>query len=125
MRKQLTKRRGAVLMAALVLLAVILVTAGAMLQPLAATHRAARFAGRKLQAQWLAESALGRAVSKNLTDPDYTGQTWQPPADANGDQGSARIEVQQVDGELIVTIVADFPDHPQHRARAEIRRSIQ
>lgn len=125
MRKQLTKRRGAVLMAALVLLAVILVTAAAMLQQLAATHRAARFAGRKLQAQWLAESALDRALSKHKTDPEYKGETWRPLADANGYQGSARIDVQQVDGEHIVTIVADFPDHPQHRARVELRRSIQ
>ena len=71
MKRPNRKQHGAAIIAALVLLTVIVITFGAMLQQLAATQRAARTAGRKLQAQWLAESALERAIAKHGADPKY------------------------------------------------------
>lgn len=118
------KRRGGAIVAALVLLTIILITGGAMLQQLAATQRAARLAGRKVQAQWLAESALDRALAKRRTDPEYKGETWHSPVFEAGDQGVAHIEFKVVDGRESVAITADFPDHPLHRARVELKRQV-
>lgn len=119
-----SRRRGGALLAALVLLAVILLMMGAMLQQLAATQRAARLGGQKLQAQWLAESALDRAIAQRQLDSSYTGETWRPPSATAGEPGVARIEIQKVDDEDVVTITADYPDHPQHRARVQLRRRM-
>lgn len=119
------KRRGAALVAALVLLTVIVIMLGAMLQQLAATQRAARTAGRKLQAQWLAESALERAIVKRHADPTYAGETWKVPAADSSERGVAEIKVQTEGGQATIEITADFPDHPLHRARVELTRPLQ
>ena len=119
------RRRGAALLAALVLLTVIVIMFGAMLQQLAATQRAARNAGRKLQAQWLAESALERAIAKRSADPKYAGETWKTPAADSGEQGVAEITIQNADDQTTIEITADFPDHPLHRARVQLKRPIQ
>lgn len=123
-RTRSTQRRGAALVAALVLLTVILITGGVMLQQLAATQRAARQTGRQLQAQWLAESALDRALAQRRANPDYAGETWRPPSADSGEQGVAQIEIQTVDDAAIINITADFPAHPLHRARVQLNREL-
>jgi type II secretory pathway component PulK len=126
---QRPNRRGAALAAALTLLLVVMLIAGAMLQQLAATQRGARLVGRKLQAQWLAESALDRALVKLQSDRQYHGETWQPPTDESStiERGSAHIEVKQPtdDAGFLISVTADFPDHPQQRARVQMSRRFR
>jgi type II secretory pathway component PulK len=117
------QRRGAAILVAVAILVVAVALVGTTLQQLVATQRAARTAGRKLQAQWLAESALDRAIAKRRLDSRYRGEAWKPPTTAV-EQGVAHIEIREMDGRAMVSITADFPNHPTHRARVQLERPL-
>jgi len=76
----------------------------------------------QIQAAWLAESALERAAARLADDPDYEGETWSLSADDLGTRHGAVVTIQ---AETIpeqkqrrrIRVEADYPDHPQHRAR--------
>jgi hypothetical protein len=75
------------------------------------------------QAAWLAESGLERAAARLAADPGYRGETWTIPAAELGGQDGAvvRIEVEpdaeQPERRRRVSVQADYPDDPRHRAR--------
>ena len=58
-------------------------------------QRQADLAAAEQQSFWLAESAVQRAIHKLHASPDYTGETWEVPADALG-SGSAGVVIIQV-----------------------------
>jgi type II secretory pathway pseudopilin PulG len=98
---------------------------------LAATERKrSRMDERRLQADWLAESALERASARLQADPDYTGETWEPSADELGgrDAGSVTIAVEAVEGHpgrRAVRAQADYPKGSDRRARRTARATIE
>lgn len=100
------RRRGFVAAALVAILFFLALVVGVLLRVAWLRHADLRAAERRLQAEWLAESALGRASARLGADPSYKGETWEVAADALGgrDAGSVRIEVAAV------------PDHPDRRA---------
>ena len=117
-----SRRRGAILVVALVCLGVAAVVFVAVLKMAAAERRGVQTEARRVQAAWLAESALDRAAARLAADPAYLGETWTVPPGVLNDFDSARvvIEVQpRLEGpqRRLVRVQADWPDHPQHRVR--------
>ena len=66
------------------------------------------------QADWLAVSAVLRAQEKLATDPNYSGETWEPSLSRG-----AKVSIQCDDDRIL--IVADYPFDPlapNQRARS-------
>ena len=84
----------------------------------------------QVQATWLAESGLERAAWRLAADADYTGETWTLSAGqmAAADAAVVRIEVETIPEQpnrRLVRVRADYPDHPQHRARQTKQAVVQ
>jgi Tfp pilus assembly protein PilV len=114
------RRHGVVLLIVLVCLAVAMALVVGWAKIAVLQSRQARGAEDRLQAVWLAESAIERAMARLQIDPDYQGETWQVDADAFGGGpsagpsagGVAIITVEPVasnDGARQVTVQADYP----------------
>jgi Tfp pilus assembly protein PilV len=77
---------------------------------------------RRLQAGWLAESGVDRAVARLQASADYSGETWEVPAADLGGRGSATVAIQvekvpdRVDRKK-VRVQADYPTGSSLRAR--------
>lgn len=89
-------------------------------------HEQVRHEEWQIQAEWLAESALDRAVATLESDPDYRGEVWQATAGADPAAiGQVVIEITESDEEgLTVRAVADVPDSGEHRARVSRERRL-
>jgi hypothetical protein len=114
--------RGAALIVAIVCLAI----ASALLISVARLTVIRRGAAQgeqwRVQACWLADSALDRAAARLRVDAQYRGETWKIPAESLGgpSAGAVRIEVEAVADQpnaRLARVVADYPDDPQRRAR--------
>jgi len=82
----------------------------------------ARQAEQRLQADWLAESGLERAVARLASKPDYKGEAWNIAAAELASSDDARVEIRVTEvagGEAArqVTVVADYPADPVRRLR--------
>jgi len=76
----------------------------------------------QVQAAWLAESALERAAARLADDPDYEGETWSLSAEDLGTRDGAAVTIRaetipEQKQRRLIRVEADYPDHPQHRAR--------
>ena len=116
------KRRGAVLVVVMVCLLVVSLICAAVLKMSISEHRQVRMHEWKLQMEWLAESAIERAVAKLSADKDYTGETWKLSADEFGleTSGNVKISVRPVEaqrGQFIVSVQADYLRVGQSNAR--------
>lgn len=116
------QRRGAVLLVAMVVIIVAAAVFLSILQLSVAERRRVETEAWQVQATWLAESGLERAAAQLAADPEYQGETWSLSADLfDGRNGAVvRIEVETVQEQQqrrLVRCEADYPDHPQQRAR--------
>ena len=116
------RRRGIVAAALVVALFVLVLLAGGLLRVAWARHSELRASERRLQAEWLAESALDRAAARLGADPEYSGETWSvPAADLGGRDGaSVRIEIRPVPDRpdrRVIRARADYPTDEARRAR--------
>ncbi len=126
--KNAARRRGAGLVIALVTLLVITSTMAAIIHALLFDLRQTRQTANELQAQWLADSSVSRAVAQLRNSESYAGETWR--ASVAGDTsaesyGVAEIRIERPAGrekELRVIVEARYPDHPHRRVLA--RRSL-
>ena len=80
---------------------------------------------RRLQATWLAESALGRAAARLADSEAYTGETWAVGPEELGGRGpgSVLIRVDPVPehpDRRRVTVRADYPNDSSRRARRSL-----
>ena len=130
LRRTSSRRRGVAMLLVLAILAVVLVSAGALLQRIVAQERATRGIANKLQAQLLAESAFDRAFVKLTADRKYAGETWQPTVtglSAKAETASVTIVVKAADtaGTFEVTVTARCPDHPIRRAQVASSRQLR
>jgi hypothetical protein len=83
---------------------------------------------QQLQTLWLVESGLERGLAGLAASSDYTGETWQIPADALGgrDAATVGIVVETIEENTAVrriAVEAIYPDDPQRRIVQ--RRTIQ
>jgi type II secretory pathway component PulK len=120
------QRRAVAIIAALVTLLIVMLTAAALLRAMLVVHRQSRAFHRELQAQWLAEAALSRAAARLASDPEYTGETWQPqvgPADEPS--GRVTIAVSRPAGRPQQRLIAARAEYPEHESqRSTIHREL-
>jgi Tfp pilus assembly protein PilX len=114
-------RRGGALVAALVTLLAVTLVAGAVVRLVLLSQRQAWQHEHDLQAQWLAESAISRALAQLKQQPDYSGETWQPLIRTNsGDQPTASVEIRIDSPEDAlktrrIVAIAQYPNHEWRR----------
>lgn len=111
-------RAGVVLIAVLVALLVVMLISAAIVRGLVVQHRLATAEPIRVQAFWLAESALQRARTQLATSPDYAGETWQvelPPGRNASGQAVIRVEpTQNEPNKRTIIVAARFPNDPIH-----------
>ena len=112
-RADASERRGAVLVATLVCLLVVMGMLGTMLQGTLRAHRQLRRERDLRQTELLLQAGSDRAVYRLANETNYRGETWNLPADAIADKGEGRviIEISPVDGQSArkAKIVAEYP----------------
>ena len=111
-RPSIDRRRGLVSVAVLVALFVIGLICAGLLKVAFARRVEVAMEERRLQAGWLAESGVDRALARLNTSGDYTGETWELPAEDLGGRGAATVAIQ-------VEKVADHPDRRKVRVQAD------
>jgi type II secretory pathway component PulK len=119
-------RRGGGLVVALVTLLVVTSLMGSLIRSLLIEMRQSRHEAADLQAHWLAEAALDRAVAKLRSQADYVGETWNAEfsptaANSGGSRGVVEIRIERGAAEqpTRVSVDARYPDEPQRRAKVE------
>ena len=121
-KQAMPNRRGALLIVAIVCVGLTAVVLVMLTQLAVAERRALRTNAWQVQAAWLVESGLERAAARLAGDPEYQGENWTIAADLLPDNQPAVVRIQvepsaQQAGQCLVRVEADYPDHPQHRAR--------
>jgi type II secretory pathway pseudopilin PulG len=118
------RRRPRALTAVAVLVCLIIVTlvAGAVLKVALSQRDQTRAAEQRLQAEWLAEAGIQRALARLAAEPGYTGETWEiPPRDLDSVDGAqVAITVARAPGDgrkRDVRVHADYPLDAPRRAR--------
>jgi flagellin-like protein len=134
--QELDRRKGLTSVVVLVLLVVLTIIAGALLRLSSIQRDRLRAAERRLQAEWLAQAGLDRALFKLASDSKYAGETWElSPADlaidetkrpANGPAAvvSIKVESSQPQGEKLIEVVADYPPDPASRTRHSMKHRV-
>ena len=111
-------RAGVVLIAVLVALLVVMLISAAIVRGLVVQHRLATAEPIRVQAFWLAESAVQRARTQLAASPEYVGETWQVELPHGGSvTGQAVIRVEPTENEptkQTIIIEARFPSDPIH-----------
>ena len=111
-------RRGAALVMAMVALLVVTLMSAALVQSLVTGQRQARRYADELQAQWLAEAGLERAVVQLARDAQYRGETWQ--TEIGGELGSVTITTEPETRKIVAEAV--YP--PEEHRRVLVRREV-
>ncbi len=115
-------RRGLVLVAVLVCLAIAMVLFASSVRTLLLQRQQVRAQQDRMQAEYLADSALRRAAARLAADPSYQRETWLIDAPSLAMPASARVEIRvepSPDGAEArrIRAVADVPDVGVARAR--------
>jgi Tfp pilus assembly protein PilV len=114
--------RGFAMAAVLICLLVVMTLSAALLQAVVQQHRWMRSSHQQLQAAWLADSAVQRAVFQLGQSPRYVGEQWLIPAEVVGQDARVSIDVApSSDGTAgrSVRIAASYPDHASQRTLSE------
>ncbi len=124
-------RRGLVSVAVLIGLIIIGIICAGLLKVALARRAEVGSEERRLQAGWLVESGLDRASARLAASADYTGETWEVPAEELGGRapGTVAIAVEPVPEHperRKVKVRADYPAGSDRRSRQsrEIEMSI-
>jgi type II secretory pathway component PulK len=115
-------RRGITLVAVLICLLAVMLLGASLLKIALAQRGINRDLERRLQAEWLVESGVERALARIAADPDYTGETWSISAadlglSEAGQPGSSKEKA----GAGLVTIGVDRPAGETNRRRIRIQ----
>ena len=108
------RRRGAIMIVAMVALMLSSVLLASLIKCGVEQRKQLRFEQHRLQAEWMAESALSRALDRLKTDPGYRGEDWRiPPDELDGlHSGIVTITVKGADEKprtQIVSVEAVYP----------------
>ena len=87
-------RRGAVLILVMVCLLIITMLLASLLKSALLQRRQVMREQFRVQAEWLAESALERAVEQRLKNPDYRGEVWEISPEELGTRYAASAEIE-------------------------------
>jgi type II secretory pathway component PulK len=109
----LRRSRGFAVLAALTCLLIVVGIVGSMLRSAIRERRQLHVERDRRQCELLLAAGIDRAVARLATDPKYSGDVWELPADAIVDQGAARvtteISTQATDGTRQARFVAEYP----------------
>jgi Tfp pilus assembly protein PilX len=115
------KRRGGILVLALICLVLAAALIGTVLRQVQLQRRQIAQHDRRLQAEWLAESGLERAAARLRADPAYSGETWVvPPSDLGGtDPGEVIVHVESTAqmNSRNIRVEAAYPAQSTERVR--------
>jgi hypothetical protein len=118
--------------AVLVCLLIVTMISGALLRIGVAHRDFVRGQERKLQAEWLAQSGIDRALARLATQPDYRGETWkltprdlslsEPDSTSSGPAALVHIAVERSENagtaqRRLIKVQADYPPDAPLRAR--------
>lgn len=120
-------RRGTVLVIFMVSLAMLSLTAAAMMRVTLLQRSMVRNNELRIQSEWLFQSAVARASTELKADAEYDGEEWKITAESLGQTSDAlaQISVEPVDGktnERRVAITINYP--PSDAQRATVSRSV-
>jgi Tfp pilus assembly protein PilX len=130
------RSRGLTVVATLTCLIVVTLMSAAILRVALSHRNVVRAQERRLQAEWLAESGVQRAIARLGLDREYAGETWAispadlgqaepPPASGTAtksDQSAAvvTITIERVPGASagrMIRVQADYPRDALKRSR--------
>jgi Tfp pilus assembly protein PilX len=122
--------RGAVAVVVLMCLMLIALIGGTLLRTGLVQRRRLQMEEGKLQAEWLVESGLERAVARLAEEPAYRGETWRVlAADLGGRlSGTVTIAVEPdgaQPGRRTVHVQADYPDGTDSRVRRRKQATVE
>ena len=106
------RRPGLVSVAVLIALIIIAIIGAGLLKVALARRAEVQVEERRLQAEWLAESGVERALARLSASGDYAGENWEIPSEDLGGRGPATVAIQ-------VNRAADQPDHRKVRVQAD------
>lgn len=120
-------RAGTVLVIFMLSLAMLSMTAAAMLRVMLLQRSVVRSNELRIQSEWLFQSAVAKASSELKSNAEYTGEEWKMTAESLGQESDAvaNISVNTVDGktnERRVTITVLYP--PDETDRATVTRTV-
>jgi type II secretory pathway component PulK len=131
-------RRGLTSVVVLICLLVITMISGALLKVGVAQREQTRAQERALQAEWLAQAGVERALARLAAKPDYGGETWElaaadlrPSESGRAEQGpTARVVISAQhptgsSGRRLVKVQADVPADSALRARHSIQLLVE
>ena len=121
MSRKHPRRRGAVIVAALVCLLIVVALIGAMLQGSLRARRQLPVQRDLRQCELLLDAGLERAAYRLAREDDYRGETWQLPADeaASLDEGQITIAASRDSAAQPwqLHVVAEYPLGSEHSIR--------
>ena len=120
-------RTGTILVIFMVSLAMLSLTAAAMLRVTLLQRSMVQSNELRIQSEWLFQSAVARASSELRSNAEYAGEEWKMTAESLGQTSGAvaNISVDTVDGktnERRVAITVLYP--PDDAQRATVSRSV-
>jgi flagellar basal body-associated protein FliL len=120
-------RRGSMLIIFMVSLAMLSLTAAALVRVTLLHRSMVRSNEVRIQSEWLFHSAVARAASQLKTNAGYDGEEWKIEAESLGQSSSAvaKISVETIDGktnERRVAISVIYP--PDNVQRATVSRTV-
>ena len=101
-----TDRRGLVIVVVLVCIALMTLLFATVLKTTMAWRRQVRAEEKRTQVEWLADSAVARAVAKMKADPGYTGEEWKPSVFENPDTAATVTISVASEEQTQITVIA-------------------
>ena len=122
------RSEGFILAVVLVVLTLLTGFAVVWTQRVLLLHRESQARTFSVQADWLAESALQKALAQFAQDDDYEGETWQLLTEELQGSNSAKIEIKVTPGEQqnsrVIAILVDYPEDPALRQRVRLQQHL-
>lgn len=120
-------RQGTVLVIFMISLAMLSMTAAAMLRVTLLQRSMVRNNELRIQSEWLFQSAVVRASSQLKSNAEYSGEEWNISAESLGQTSNAvaKISIETVEGktnERQASITVIYP--PDDTERATVSRSV-
>lgn len=115
------RRSGAALIVAMICLLLVGALSTTLVRTALMQREQVERAQWQLQAEWLAEAGLERALANQQRDAAYAGETWRPTSSPQGPViGRVTIDVT-AGGDAsqgpVIRVTVDVPDDPVDRAR--------
>ncbi len=136
--KRSRRRDGIVLIAALMCLMVSSLAVASIFRIVRTQRRQTTQRAVELQASWLAEAGIQRAIAQLAVHPAYDGENWRidvpfsravpgdrPASNTTGNVGQVQITVERNDTELQrLAVIAEYPFAAANQVRKSITWSI-